>query len=336
MNPLDDAINAALYGGGHKHPGHGGHGGGGPVDPIPTVLPDPIIYDRASHTGHTALYTVFVIMLISTVLFALLGFRLPASKRLYHVITTTIVATATLSYFAMASSAHWPLHCNHHGSYTDNTLNSFSFYPGTSTLVSGASHSSDEKPHWECRQVLWPRYADWAITTPLLLLDLCLLAGIDGAATVVAILADVAMVLTGLFAALAAREGVRWAWYAMACAAYVVVIYVVGIGGLRKQKAARDQGSGVARVWTFLAVWTLVIWTLYPIIWGFAEGANKMSVDKEIIAYAILDILAKPVFGLVLLVAHSRIPETNVDIGGWWANGLSPTGRIRIGDDEDA
>lgn len=61
-----------------------------------------------------------------------------------------------------------------------------------------------------------------------------------------------------------------------------------------------------------------------------------MSVDKEIIAYAILDVLAKPVFGTVLLVAHSRIPEANVDVGGWWSNGLSPTGRIRIGDDEDA
>lgn len=202
-------------------------------------------------------------MLISTAIFSLIGFRLPASKRLYHVVTTTIVATAAISYFAMASSAHWPLHCEHHGSHSQNNLNSFSFYPGTSTLVSGSSSHDNEKPYWECRQVLWPRYADWAITTPLLLLDLCLLAGIDGAATTVAIVADLVMVLTGMFAALAAREGVRWAWYAMACAAYLVIIYAVGVGGLRKQKG-RATNSGVARVWSFLAVWTLVVWTLYP------------------------------------------------------------------------
>lgn len=331
MNALDDAINAALYSdvlGGHK----GGHGGG-PVKPIPTVLPDPIVYDMAGHTAHTALYTVFVIMLIATVLFALLGYRLPASKRLYHVVTTTIVATAAISYFAMASSNHWPLHCTHHGAHTKS--DSFSFYPSSATLVSGGK-GGNEAPHWDCRQVLWPRYADWAITTPLLLLDLCLLAGVDGAATTVAIIADLAMVITGMFAALAARESVRWAWYAMACVAYLVIVYCVGVGGLRRMKGARGQGSGVARVWSFLAVWTAVIWTLYPIFWGFAEGATKMNVDQEVVAYAILDILAKPVFGLVLLVAHSRIPEANVDAGGWWAHGLSSTGRIRIGDDEDA
>lgn len=35
-----------------------------------------------------------------------------------------------------------------------------------------------------------------------------------------------------------------------------------------------------------------------------------MSVDSEIIAYAILDILAKPVFGTWLLYTHDRMPST--------------------------
>jgi hypothetical protein len=61
-----------------------------------------------------------------------------------------------------------------------------------------------------------------------------------------------------------------------------------------------------------------------------------MSVDSEIIAYAVLDILAKPIFGIWLLVTHAKIPETNIDLGGFWTNGLSDEGSLRLGDDDGA
>ena len=32
------------------------------------------------------------------------------------------------------------------------------------------------------------------------------------------------------------------------------------------------------------------LWTAYPIVWGLTEGANKITVDSEIIAYAVLDV----------------------------------------------
>jgi bacteriorhodopsin len=72
-------------------------------------------------------------------------------------------------------------------------------------------------------------------------------------------------------------------------------------------------------------------------IWGIADGARKVSVDTEIISYAVLDVLAKPVFGTWLLIAHRNIPETNVELGGYWAHGLTNgEGRIRIGEEDDA
>jgi hypothetical protein len=58
-------------------------------------------------------------------------------------------------------------------------------------------------------------------------------------------------------------------------------------------------------------------------------------VDTEIISYAVLDVLAKPIFGIWLLLAHRRIPETNVELGGYWSQGLGAEGTIRIGDDDD-
>ena len=60
-----------------------------------------------------------------------------------------------------------------------------------------------------------------------------------------------------------------------------------------------------------------------------------MDVDEEIIAYAVLDILAKPIFGAWLLFTHMSMSETNVEVGGFWATGLGSEGGIRIGDDDE-
>lgn len=63
------------------------------------------------------------------------------------------------------------------------------------------------------RQVLWARYVDWALTTPLLLLDLGLLAGLSGVHLLSAIVADVIMILTGLFAAFGSEHTAqKWGW----------------------------------------------------------------------------------------------------------------------------
>jgi len=42
-------------------------------------------------------------MFISTVIFAAMSYTIPISRRLYHVVTTLVVAFATLSYYAMVS-----------------------------------------------------------------------------------------------------------------------------------------------------------------------------------------------------------------------------------------
>jgi bacteriorhodopsin len=51
------------------------------------------------------------------------------------------------------------------------------------------------------RLTLQARYVDWSLTTPLLLLDLGFLAGMSGGHIIMAIAADIIMILTGLFAA---------------------------------------------------------------------------------------------------------------------------------------
>lgn len=176
------------------------------------------------------------------------------------------------------------------------------------------------------RQVFWARYADWAVTTPLLLLDLAFLAGLNGANILVAVIADLLMIALGLFAAYGRSDGQKWGYYAFSCIAFLVIIYQLAIPG-RRAVAAKDGKT--AKTFAAIAGFTLIIWTLYPIVWAIGDGARLYSVDAEIISYAILDILAKPVFGTWLLRAHGNKAGA---IDGFWSHGLQSEGGLRLED----
>ena len=229
-------------------------------------------------------------------------------KRLFHVLTSFITTFAAISYFAMAtgdgnSYAHIVIRESHKHNIPDTVEHVF-------------------------RQVFWARYVDWSVTTPLLLLDLAFLAGMDGASILVALVADVIMVLTGLFAAFGKNDGQKWGWYTIACIAYLVIVYQLVVSGRR---AVMSKSSSTSKLFASIGGFTLILWTLYPIVWGIGDGARKWSVDAEIVAYAILDVLAKPVFGFWLLFAHGRNATA---IEGFWSHGLEGEGALRVGDDE--
>jgi bacteriorhodopsin len=233
----------------------------------------------------------------------------PQQKRLFHVLTSLITTFAAISYFAMAtgdgnSYAHIVIRESHKHNIPDTVEHVF-------------------------RQVFWARYIDWSLTTPLLLLDLAFLAGLNGANILVTIVADLIMVLLGLFAAFGHSDGQKWGYYAIACIAYLVIVYQLVIPGRR---AVQAKDTKTARLFAAIGGFTLILWTLYPIVWGIGDGARKWSVDTEIIAYAVLDILAKPVFGFWLLFAHARNASP---IDGFWSRGLNTEGAIRIDDEEN-
>jgi bacteriorhodopsin len=181
------------------------------------------------------------------------------------------------------------------------------------------------------RQVFWARYIDWSLTTPLLLLDLAFLAGLNGANIIIAIVADIVMILTGVFGAFGHSGIQKWGYYAMGCIAYVVVVWIFSIEG-RHTAAAKNNAT--AHFFTALGGFTLLLWTLYPVVWGIGDGGRLLSVDAEITAYAILDVLAKPVFGFWLLITHARSDASSIE--GFWSRGLSTEGSLRLEDDEGA
>jgi len=283
------------------------------VIPQPTVYPGPSYEPEIrTETGVRALWVVFVIMTISSLAFYVMAWRQPASKRLFHVLTSFITTFAAISYASMAFGQGISFNTEHYHEHHKHGI------PPTTTIAP--------------REVYWARYVDWSVTTPLLLLDLAFLVGMSGADIVVTIVADLIMVLTGLFAGLSQNSNAKWTHYTVACAAYLVIVYQLAING---RAVVKTKDSKTATFFTSIAGFTLLLWTAYPIVWGIADGARILSVDGEIIAYAVLDVLAKPGFGFWLLFTHDSLASSSASIGGFWTHGLSTEGAIRVGDDED-
>lgn len=283
------------------------------VGSLPTVLPDPDTYEEVSDAGRRTLWVVFVIMFLSSLAFIFMAWRTPVQKRLFHQITALITIFATLSYFAMATGDGISLVDNIH--------------------THKHKHGVPDTHVKAFREVYWARYVDWSLTTPLLLLDLALLAGMNGSNILTAIVADEIMILTGLFAAFGKTSGTKWGWYAMGCAAFLAIIWNLAVGARR---TAKNRDEQVGKFFTYIAGYTLILWTLYPVVWGVGDGARRLSVDAEVLSYAILDVLAKPVFGFWLLIAHQRMPASGVSLNGVWAHGLgNREGSLRVGDDDD-
>ena len=86
--------------------------------------------------------------------------------------------------------------------------------------------------------------------------------------------------------------------------AFFFVVYQLAIVG---RSHARALGPHVSSTYMKCGVLTLVIWFMYPIAWGLCEGGNLIHPDGEAIFYGILDIIAKPVFGFLLIMGHRNI-----------------------------
>lgn len=202
----------------------------------------PTEYQTAGDHGFRTLWVVFVIMVVTSIIFAAVSWKVPVSRRLYHIITTLITIITALSYFAMASGHATAYNCitvkDHHG------------------------HKIPDTHHDVCRQVFWGRYVGWSLTGPLLLADLCLLAGIDGAHTLLAVVANLITVLSGLFAAFGREHSVqKWGWYAIGCIAYLFVVWHLVVHGT---KAVKSKGDKARKLFGSLAAFSLVLWTVYP------------------------------------------------------------------------
>lgn len=168
------------------------------------------------------------------------------------------------------------------------------------------------------REFYFFRYIDWLITTPLLLLDLALLAmarpgrNVGLIATLLGL--DVFMIVTGLIAGSSTNTFFTVVFFIISTAALVGVLYLLYT---RFFAAARTRSQGVAGIFNQLAILTIVLWSLYPIVFLLGtEGFRAVDQDWEIFLFLILDLLAKVGFGFLLLSNHQVIEEAGSGSSG--------------------
>jgi bacteriorhodopsin len=216
-------------------------------------------------------------MALGTLAFIGMGWREDdPEKQEYYIVTIFIPAIAAVSYFSMAMG-----------------------YGLTELSVPWQSQPLD---------IYWARYADWLFTTPLLLLDLALLAGANRNTIATLVGLDVGMVITGLVGALTtASPAMRIAWWGISTGFFLVLLYVL-VSRLSAQAAQRS--GDVASLFSTLRNVVILLWTAYPIVWIVGtEGLGLIGLYPETAVFMVLDVSAKVGFGFVLLRSRSVLDQ---------------------------
>ncbi len=238
-------------------------------------------------TSQSILYITTIIMFVGGLAILFMGKRRTRSEELHTICHGIVPIIAACSYFAMATGQ-------------------------------GSVLLHDEgTPEGVTRVFYYARYIDWTFTTPLLLLTLCLTAmrheKIRAGAITGAILADVLMIVTAFAFGASVVPWVKWAWFAISCLSFLGVYYVLWIPNIESSKADRpDIQADYRRNAAILSV----LWLIYPFILAVApDGLGVVSETFSVLFIAVLDVVAKVVYGLLTIVADNRATETDLAEG---------------------
>lgn len=128
--------------------------------------------------GSDLYFAISAAMATAGIIFILLASRKPRRDRIFHYITSAIVFVAAIAYFTMGSNLGF-------------TPIEVEWFRSRSPTVRG-----------RFREIFYVRYIDWFITTPLLLIDLLLTAGLPWPKILWLVFVDWIMIVCGLVVSL--------------------------------------------------------------------------------------------------------------------------------------
>ncbi len=172
-----------------------------------------------------------------------------------------------------------------------------------------------------------PRYVDWVLTTPLLILYMALLCKPGKQLYALLIGLDVALILFGV-AAIFTDGVLSLALFGAGCLAYLALAYLLVV---ELPAEAEFETDRVAMVFTKLRNVTVVLWTMYPIVWLLAPvGFGFLLPSTEMLVIVYLDIITKVGFAILALMGRDALnpladDPLGMDVGGDRASGSDPT-----------
>ncbi|MBE9011406.1 bacteriorhodopsin [Pseudanabaenaceae cyanobacterium LEGE 13415] len=124
------------------------------------------------------------------------------------------------------------------------------------------------------------RYIDWSITTPLLLIELGVLAGLRLKLLAGVVLADIYMIVTGIIANLEAPP-MSFVWWIISTGAFIAIFAALLT---EFSNSAARRPVKVYNLFKTMRNILLTLWTAYPIIWLFGtEGLAWIPTPIETI-----------------------------------------------------
>jgi len=151
-----------------------------------------------------------------------------------------------------------------------------------------------------------PRYVDWLLTTPLLILYLTLLCKPGRQLYALLIGLDVVLIALGI-AAIFTSGVLSLTLFSLGGVAYLALAYLL-VTELPEQAAFASERVGI--VFAKLRNVTVVLWTLYPVVWLLAPvgfGLLQPGVEMMVIVY--LDIITKVGFAMLALMGKDALDD---------------------------
>ena len=229
-------------------------------------------------------------MLLGMLYFIVTGWGEDDEKRQeFYIVTILITAIAFVNYLAMALG-----------------------FGATTVNIGG-----------EERLIYWARYTDWLFTTPLLLIDLALLARASRNQIATLVSLDVLMIGTGAVATLAGGGFVvlgvlddaarRLIWWGVSTGFLLVLLYFL-FGTLTDQ--AKRLSADTASTFSLLRNAIVVLWLIYPVWWIIGtEGLGVVGLGVETAGFMVLDLTAKIGWGAILLRSHDVLDDAGSETG---------------------
>ncbi|MFB6196572.1 MAG: bacteriorhodopsin [Haloplanus sp.] len=159
------------------------------------------------------------------------------------------------------------------------------------------------------RVVAVPRYVDWLLTTPLLLLFLAMLGNVGRGSLARLVVADVVLLVLG-GVAVAIPGPIRWLAFLGGLAAFGVLVY--DLYG-RIPRLATFSSERARILFITLRNLTIALWTLYPIVWILAPtGIGLLTRDMAMLVIAYLDLISKAAFVALAVDGLDALTDTGV------------------------
>jgi len=176
-------------------------------------------------------------------------------------------------------------------------------------LVLATGYGATEGGEGPGTRTVWARYVTYALSAPLLLLNLTYLGRSRLTTTTALLGASTLMIGTG-FIATVVPDASKYLWYLISCTAFLAIVYLLLIPYRQEAKTRYPDGTDA---FNRLVGVLLVLWALYPVVWILSpEGWGVFGPTGEASGFTVLDVLAKVGFGLLVMGTLAQLEGERV------------------------